>query len=261
MNARRKGLEVTHTRSTHTGLWLDRYLKQQTPRNNEGDSDARSKQFDALFAPVVTGAIQSGQLYQSAFERWETLVAAHDGLESRLATVTGRMVVGLGSASVWENSIRLHHTYGVPVIPGSALKGLAARFAANWLGEEWKREGEAHQTMFGTTESAGYVTFYDAWYVSNGDKLPLLKDVITVHHKEYYQEKKDEDGKIKPPADWDSPTPIQFLSANGKYLITLGGVDAWRKRAFEIVALALEHEGIGAKTSSGYGRMKLQGNS
>lgn len=35
-----------------------------------------------------------------------------------------RMIVGLGNESVHETSITLHHIYGVPYIPGSAIKGV-----------------------------------------------------------------------------------------------------------------------------------------
>jgi CRISPR-associated protein Cmr6 len=42
-----------------------------------------------------------------------------------------RIVVGLGAESVLEASIRLHRVYGFPIIPGSALKGLA-RSSALW---------------------------------------------------------------------------------------------------------------------------------
>src|SRR5439155_27184707 len=35
------------------------------------------------------------------------------------------------------------------------------------------------------------------------------------------------------------------------------GCETWRDRAFDILKLALEHEGIGGKTSSGYGRLKV----
>ncbi len=40
-----------------------------------------------------------------------------------------RLVVGLGDESVYETSIRLHRNYGVPYIPGSALKGVAKHYA------------------------------------------------------------------------------------------------------------------------------------
>jgi len=40
-----------------------------------------------------------------------------------------RLVVGLGDESVYETSIRLHRNYGIPYIPGSALKGVAKHYA------------------------------------------------------------------------------------------------------------------------------------
>lgn len=35
-----------------------------------------------------------------------------------------RMIVGLGNESVHETSMMLHHVYGIPYIPGSAIKGV-----------------------------------------------------------------------------------------------------------------------------------------
>ena len=46
----------------------------------------------------------------------------------RLETKT-RLVVGLGDESVYETSIKLHRNYGVPYIPGSALKGVAKHYS------------------------------------------------------------------------------------------------------------------------------------
>src|ERR1700680_515711 len=53
-----------------------------------------------------------------------------DSIHADLATRErdSRLIVGLGSENVLETGIRLHHTYGLPVIPGSALKGLAAHY-------------------------------------------------------------------------------------------------------------------------------------
>lgn len=164
-----------------------------------------------------------------------------------------RMVVGLGAESVLENSIALHRTYGVPYIPGSALKGLASSYAHQRL-EAWDKKSEAHKTMFGDADEAGFLVFYDALPVSG--KWSLHPDVMTVHHQDYYRGTKVE-GKLAPPADWDSPTPIPFISASGTFLIAIGGPEAWVNAAFEILRCALKEYGIGAKTSSGYGRLEL----
>ncbi len=40
-----------------------------------------------------------------------------------------RLIIGLGDESVYETSIRLHRNYGVPYVPGSALKGVAKHYS------------------------------------------------------------------------------------------------------------------------------------
>src|SRR6266516_6731851 len=139
------------------------------------------------------------------------MISDYCTVRPREAEVQGRMVIGMGDESVLETSVTLHHTYGVPYIPGSALKGLAASYVRQKLGEEWQKEGEAYKTIFGETNDAGYITFFDAYYVpGSGYKGQVLyPDVIAVHHQNYYQGGE----KAKAPADWDSPIPVPFLSA------------------------------------------------
>lgn len=233
-------------RLPHAGLWLDKFLEKQVPQGGEGT-------FGRHFADVANIPITPD--YGAFFKRWKAMLEAA-GARLVMAHTKGRLVVGLGAASVLENSIAIHHTYGVPYIPGSALKGLAAHYAHSRLEDErWRKSSEAHRVLFGNTEWAGYVTFFDALYVpkSAPQDRPLVVDVMTVHHPDYYR------GEDSAPADWDSPTPISFVSARGDYLIALHGSDEWVEAAFQILALALEEAGIGAKTFSGYGRMELVG--
>jgi CRISPR-associated protein Cmr6 len=216
----------------------------------------------------LSGNPDNQHLYKQFYEsRWVNTLAAH-GAHCREARTLGRMVIGLGDASVLETSVTLHRTYGVPYIPGSALKGLAAAFVRTRLANtEWGKWDDEHkpqhwiaakpyEVVFGDTAQAGYITFFDALYVPNTghNEQALYPDVITVHHPDYYQDKGN------PPADWDSPTPIPFLSATGNYLIALAaqpGCDAWVNLTFDLLGHALRELGIGAKTSSGYGRMEL----
>lgn len=247
MQSRRNQLRSTSWQtSTHPGLWLDKYLPGQM---EGGGEKAKHRHFQEVAArPVPPG-------YPVFFKTWERALEQAGAL-TRKAMAQGRMAVGLGGESVLETSITLHRTYGVPYIPGSALKGLAARYARSRLAEQtWQKGSEAYQVLFGDTTEAGYVTFFDALYIpaSARQDQPLARDVITVHHPEYYR------GENLAPADWDNPTPIPFLSATGSYLIPLHGPASWIEAAFAILALALEEEGIGAKTSSGYGRMIVEG--
>jgi CRISPR-associated protein Cmr6 len=246
MQSRRDQLQkVPSQPSTHVGLWLDKYLEEQL---EGGGEKPKSGHFDEVAKKPVPRA------YLVFFERWQQALE-RAGAVTRKAQAQGRMAIGLGGESVLETSITLHCTYGVPYIPGSALKGLAARYARNRLEEQtWKKGSDAYKTIFGDTAEASYVTFFDALYVPGSAKQdhPLAFDVITVHHPEYYR------GESCPPADWDNPTPVSFLSTTGSYLVALHGPDSWVEAAFEILQLALVEEGIGAKTSSGYGRMVFE---
>lgn len=242
------------TLEMHAGLWLDKYIEKQE-RDDVGVRAQLAREVATLAEPDV---------YQQFYDRWRGYLK-EQGAQVREAHAKGRMVVGLGSESVLETSIALHRTYGMPYIPGSSLKGLTASYVRNYLREEWQagNDSKAFNVLFGDTEGAGYITFFDALYIpgtgGGEQKKVLYPDVITVHHQQYYQ-----GGTDSAPADWDSPIPVPFLSATGHYLIALAAPDLdpanvsiWLDKTFEILGLALRNLGIGAKTSSGYGRMTL----
>ena len=241
--------DVRPTPTTHRGLWLERYVAStddaeakwgliREVAQREEDPDYR-----AYFAGV-----------RKALEEL--------GADLREAETRGRLVVGLGSETVLENGIALHRTYGVPVIPGSALKGLMSHFVAQWAADEaWARRldgksffrGEAQRALFGSPDAAGIIVVFDALPVPGRWRLEV--DVITSHHPAYYA------GHGVPPADWDAPNPVPFLSATGTFLLALWtppGAEPWREVAWDILARALQQAGVGAKTALGYGRMRLE---
>jgi len=242
-----KDIEITDLPSANAGLCFDKYIVAQdrdTPTNRSN-----------LIRDVAR--LANTDTYSAFYTHWQKSLA-EIGAQTRTATVKGRMIVGLGNESVLETSVTLHRTYGVPYITGSALKGLAASYARQRL-KDWHTNGDAYKVVFGDTDDAGYITFFDALYVpeTGHTKRPLYPDVITVHHQKYYQD------AGKPPADWDDPNPVPFLSATGSYLIALAAPELkdpepWLNTVFDILKHALIEMGIGAKTSSGYGRMKLE---
>lgn len=262
ITGRRQALEgaTKQNRSTNAGLWFDRYYLR---RSRETDAEIKRSLM------VEVAGLEVPEIYRSYYDRWRA--ALPEGCIYAVAEVQGRMVIGTGDKGVAEAGMTLHHTYGVPFIPGSALKGLAAAYAHRYL-EGWSKPDEtllrkpiqstepdkaapltAHEILFGSTRSAGYVTFFDALYIpgSVGGNRPLAPDVITGHHSDYYV------SGTKPPADWDSPIPVPFLTATGRYLIALNGAAGWVDRALTILGMALRDSGIGAKTAAGYGRMRL----
>ena len=209
---RRERLAFVAPRSdAHCGLWLDRFA-------TEHSSAAAATDFgDAI------GTLRVPAGYPAYFARWREALTQLPELRATPAMVRGRMVVGLGAESVHETSIALHRTYGVPYIPGSALKGLAASVARKrLLDPSWKAGGEAYRILFGEVEEAGFVSFHDALWMPPAEApapllLPLAADVMTVHHPKYYG------GRPSPPTEWDDPTPIPFLTATGSYWIALTG--------------------------------------
>jgi CRISPR-associated protein Cmr6 len=162
--------------------------------------------------------------------------------------VAARLAMGLGGENVLEVGMRLNHCYGTPVIPGSAIKGvLRARI----------KDLQLQEFLFGNQESTAFTTFQDAWWMPES-RSPLVLDVITVHHPDYYR-----DGK-RPPTDFDNPIPVQFLSVRGSFLFIaefFGKEDHGRWKAYleRLLKDTLEKDGIGGKRSAGYGRFQFGG--
>ncbi len=237
-----------YSKAQHPGLLLERGLRS-IKKSDKSDTTLANETLSDKEQPVSTlmeNACKIGIAdYSGWFMTWQATLSEF-GVKLFSAQTSGRVVAGLGNESVLETAISIHRTYGVPYIPGSALKGLASSYAHQRL-QGWDKTTEAHRILFGDTTSAGYVTFWDALPIS----YYLHPDIMTVHHGEYYSSGKES------PADWDDPNPIPFISASGSFLIALSGPDDWIKVAHGILKLALAEYGIGAKTSSGYGRMVL----
>lgn len=247
-------LQGRREQGEHAGLLLQRYLTVPVKDNNHP-----AERRELLGA--ARKAVQNAKpLYEAAFARWKSSVD-HEPcvVTADLSTPNyGRLIVGLGAQNVLETGLRLHHTYGTPLLPGSALKGLAAHYCGRVWGvtdEKFQREGEYHSLLFGTTEDGGAVVFHDAWITPDTLEKSLQLDVITPHHPDW------QEGK-KAPTDFDSPNPITYLSVSGTFHVVLSWraqkseeAEKWVKLAMELLKEALREWGIGGKTSSGYGRL------
>lgn len=160
------------------------------------------------------------------------------------ARVEWRLVVGLGGTHPEETSMTLHHIYGIPYIPASAVKGVTRHWVDQNSGSEILQDSE-FKHIFGTQKEEGKVIFFDA-YPSGHIKLSI--DIMNPHYPDYYS-------REKAPADWQNPNPIKFLTVEdtkfcfwlaAKEKELLGKAKVWLKEA-------LKEHGIGARTSLGYG--------
>jgi CRISPR-associated protein Cmr6 len=264
-------------------LLLHRYLSE--PATGEAGNPAEKR---SLLAAAIEAARnpEARSLYRLAFDRW--VAASPPGAEATVLTTADRVIAGLGTDSVLETGIRLHHTYGLPVIPGSALKGLAAHYCNEVWGQRangdtappaskpFRRPTETEddvyrkclqgdpkakptenyfRLLFGNTDDSGVMVFHDAWLTPDSAE-PLVLDVMTPHHPDW------QDGSA-PPTDFDSPVPVAFVSATGSFRVMVswngpvehGQANNWTKLVLDLLKESLYEWGIGGKTSSGYGRL------
>jgi CRISPR-associated protein Cmr6 len=225
------------------GLALARYL----PRNGDDHAAARA---------LLSRAQQSkaSEAYKTAYARYQNLLP--NPVQQPL-DLGGPLAVGLGMSSPLEVGLTLSHTYGMPVIPGSAIKGVC-RDVAEALVNEKHITPEQFTDLMGDTSHEGLCVFYDAWYdPSSVDGKPFHRDVVTVHHPEYYQNK-----GATWPTDFDDPTPVPFLvvKPGAQFLFAVGlPAPEWEDFVRRLLIYAMRHHGVGGKTRAGYGWLEEPG--
>jgi CRISPR-associated protein Cmr6 len=223
--------------------------------------------------------LQNTYLLKCLHERIEHWIKnMGNNFEKFEATTSWRLVIGLGASHPQETSMTLHHIYGIPYIPGNAIKGVTRHWAVLKFAEEMNKienikfekaieevskalengekidlkveDLEFNQLIeiFGTQKQQGKVIFFDAYPV--GD-INLKIDVMNPHYPEYYS-------KGQAPTDWQNPIPIKFLTVENtkfQFYLAVRGENSNKilEKTKELCLEALKEHGIGAKTSLGYG--------
>lgn len=242
---RRKALSgLNNKHCEHAGLLLDRGFKED--RGNEHHNDDKMQLFSNAQDISISG------FYKNAYDDWkQTQIVNINNSQIWCGKLINRMYLGMGEASPLEAGITLHHTYGVPFIPGSAIKGVLHHYAHDiglnddiknlLFGEEAKQDDKQH------SGSAGYLIYNDAWWIPEGKAL--APEMITVHAEKYYSNK----GKDFIHPDFESPNPNPQIAIQGSFMFSIEGDKQWAKYAMRLLQKALEDMGIGGKTASGYG--------
>lgn len=245
IQARRKALEQMG-QAEHAGLLLDRYLAQH---------DDTHEELKNLYKHACQ--VGASEVYLHALERWKEHLQRLPHTRLFAAKAISPVAVGLGNESVREVGLTIHRTYGMPFIPGSALKGLCRR-GALLLQKEGRLRQEQFHVLFGYSEktgeaAAGYIVFWDAWYdPSSVQGKPFHRDVVTVHHPNYYSHR----GSGSFPTDFDDPNPVPFLvvKPQATFLFAIQAPDeGWGEFTQNLLLWCLQHLGVGAKTNAGYG--------
>ena len=209
-----------------------------------------------------------------------------------------RLVVGLGEPAPGETGLSLHGTYGVPVLPGSALKGLTRSCAREWFPADYAdyaaaafgaEPGDNQQPELAPRGAStgngpvqpgeeagestrpgklkdGRVVFLDALPEPGPGTAPRVSvDVMNPHTPAYYG-----DGGASPPAEHAQPVPVAFYTVTPAVAFIVHLVGRGHDPDLPELALAddevllawltaaLTEAGLGAKTSSGYGYLTVE---
>lgn len=232
---------IRQARSAHAGLLLTRGLPVW--------EDKEKAEKAGLINTMV--AIKPCSLYEKAFSRWQAVTSDAARFGSLMASIEGRMMIGLSTGGAMETGVTTHHTYGMPMIPGSSIKG-AVRAYAHSIGIP----AEYQAVLFGAdeelakepgvAEGAGCLVWHDAWWIPEPSVNPFVGEVVTVHHQEYYAGKGEA-------TDFDSPVPNQQLAVQGSFYFVVEGMPDWASLAQRLLRETLSQQGIGAKRAAGYG--------
>ena len=244
---RRQALErlpYDDSRRPNMGLLLRRGLAQWPDDSLGGKSDKAGNAKAELIGRISQADPDPG--YAWAYRRWCEATAV-DGFEAIELALIGRLYIGLTRDNPLETGITVGHAWGMPMIPGSALKGISRHIAL-----EQKLPADAIVHLFGATpedesQEAGAVVFHDAWWTPTPNSKPFAAEVVTPHHTVYYNL------GIAHATDFDAPVPAAQIAAQGRFRFVVEGDVAWCRLAAALLRVALARHGVGGKTTSGYG--------
>jgi CRISPR-associated protein Cmr6 len=248
------------------------HLDKLSFQRGEGADAAKA---DALRRVVESWRDKSHVHLRDACERrvsWLDRLASQHGNRFCRVTLTGesRLLIHLGRANVLENvGLYCDRTTGLPMIPGTALKGVLSTWAAweaNLTGEGGFNQGDAllrHRCQFNSLDAqcilgddsingsnhSGLVAFVGG-FPAEPSKLPRLEQDIVTPHPDNGR------GRILPNVflSWAPDTVWHFVfflrPGVGEGSALLAQAERW-------LIEALTTTGIGAKTAAGYGRFRL----
>ncbi len=202
---------------------------------------------------------------------WTALVAE--------AKLVSPFVSGLGMTHPTETGMVLDWNTGLPYIPASSQKGVlrlayvldAIERDPGKIGPDacWEADGE-FLTLFGHAADRGQeeglqarLVVLDAYPLS----VPSLgEDILNPHYPDYYRSS----GADRGPTEDQNPNPVRFLVVQPgvRFVFRLllrhplagdpvQNAERLVELARDALQKSLEYEGLGAKTSLGYGRFKI----
>lgn len=154
----------------------------------------------------------------------------------------GRLLVDHSGGLIENSNLCLHHLFGYPMIPGSALKGIARAYAdaSNADRDQFARIFGGEEK--GKSDQRGNVAFLPA--VPANNNWEMVVDVLTPHGD----------------SDTKNPIPVFFpaVERGAEFRFQIEKVsgstsDEDLEAAWKYLLGALTENGVGSKTGAGYG--------
>jgi CRISPR-associated protein Cmr6 len=198
-----------------------------------------------------------------------------------IGQLEGRLAINLADSLIQNAGICLDRLFGLPFIPGSAVKGVSRHAALHEL-----KSANAHDQrdlfdlfclIFGTSDNdfangqlrpfkhllsqraenqKGAIAFLPAYPVN---EAKIVVDLTNVHYPAYYRSGQIE--KLSEENPRPNPFPAVETGAQFAFCLALNGISQDPKllpHAQRWLEEALTVHGLGAKTSSGYGWFSLR---
>jgi CRISPR-associated protein Cmr6 len=229
-------------RCDNFGLLLDRFVAYDARRG--GLQLVREFSDRSTLVPDFS---KQQELLDAYRERWR-LQAETMGAATFSARPEWRTIVGLSTNAVLETGITLHPVLGLPVVPGSSLKGITRCYVEGLLDEPRERIDAQFGWLDEEQSGCGNLVFLEG---CPADVPQIERDVVSPIFGQYYRGK-------SPPAAYLSPQPFFFLALGRASLYQFGvaALDGDREAAEQGARWlqgALQTVGVGAKTAAGYG--------
>lgn len=193
-----------------------------------------------------------------------------------IGQLEGRLAINLADNLIQNAGICLDRLFGLPHIPGSAVKGVSRHAALEELktASDEAKPGLFHafRAVFGTADNdfsdgalrpfrhllgrlpldqKGAVSFLPSYPVNDAH---IVVDLTNVHYPDYYRSGQESDQQKEKPKP--NPFPAVEMGAQFAFCIVLNGTNndtTLLDHARRWLENALTVRGLGAKTAAGYG--------
>lgn len=197
-----------------------------------------------------------------------------------IGRLEGRLAINLSDSLIQNAGICLDRLFGLPYIPGSAIKGVCRHAALQELKNtdsgDKSRLFATFRSVFGTVDNdykngelesfrpllngceenqKGAIAFLPSYPVNEAS---IVVDLTNVHYPEYYRSGRVEDLANERPRP--NPFPAVESGAQFAFCLVLNGINndpELLRAAKRWLECALTISGLGAKTASGYGWFSL----